>query len=335
MIGHGSCSFSAMGTLVCATWEPAGNVEEIQRLIRQRVRELENRLSIFKQTSQVVALSRILNAGSEDILEKFRSSFLHSSKNYNVEVGLENHDAGAELLFRLEDILQANRFSSDLARVMEASVKFANLTQGAFYPFLGRQMHDWKKMVAERANRECELGDSIIDFGGIAKGYAADQVRDLVVSKGGKNVVVSFGSSSISIAGDPVCVGLQSPWEGLEEFGHLLLTHPALSVSADTATRIGSGNRVSHVLDPSTGKPAFTDLASVLVCAADGMECEAWATAFLVLGLERAMDLDAAQQHIDTVFFTVDGRVLASPNLQITAHPGVQQWLDAQRVRTQ
>ena len=328
-----------MGTLVCATWEPAGNVEEIQRLIRQRVRELENRLSIFKQTSQVVALSRILNTGSEDILKKFRSSLFHSSNVYSLaesaEVGLENHDAGAELLFRLEDILQANRFSSDLARVMEASVKFANLTQGAFYPFLGRQMRDWKKLVAERANREFELSDSIIDFGGIAKGYAADQVRDLVVSKGGKNVVVSFGSSSISIAGDPVGVGLQSPWEGLEEFGHLLLTHPALSVSADTATRIGSGKRVSHVLDPSTGKPAFTDLVAVLVCTADGMECEAWATAFLVLGLERAMDLDATQQHIDTVFFTADGRVLASPNLQITAHPGVQQWLEAQRVRTQ
>ena len=49
------------------------------------------------------------------------------------------------------------------------------------------------------------------------------------------------------------------------------------------------------------------------------------------MGLDAALLLDQTQPEIDTIFMTVDGRVLASPRLSIKANPGVQDWLRGQR----
>ncbi len=61
------------------------------------------------------------------------------------------------------------------------------------------------------------------------------------------------------------------------------------------------------------------------------MVCEAFSTAFLAMGLDKALLLDQAHPEFDTIFMTVDGRVLASPRLKINATPGVQDWLAVQR----
>ena len=170
-----------------------------------------------------------------------------------------------------------------------------------------------------------------VDLGAIAKGYAADVLRDLAVRLGAADVLVSLGSSSISVAGRPARIGLASPWLGWDQFGVLTLESGALSVSADPGTVIGPAPRHSHVLDPSSGAPAVTDLCEAIVCGPDAMVCEAWSTAFLAMGLERALEADQHHPGFASVFMTVDGRVLADPALRITAAAGVQKWLKCRR----
>lgn len=254
--------------------------------------------------------------------------------------------------------------SADTAAVLAAAEDLRRATRGAFSALVGGRMRDRAPAGGRGASAgprpvtgriEVAIGPAgpigdtgktdpdawrarvlgadprAVDLGAIAKGYAADRLRDLAVRRGATDVLVTLGRSSMARAGAPARIALSSPWAGLEVFGTLVLEDAALSVSADPGTVIGPGRRPSHALDPTTGLPARTDLCGVVVCGAEGMACEAFSTAYLVLGLDAALELDRAHPELRPIFFTVDGRVLADPELTVTAEPGAQRWLTAAR----
>ncbi|GAA2181291.1 hypothetical protein GCM10009785_15590 [Brooklawnia cerclae] len=294
-------TFPTMGTLGHASWTPPGL--DIGRQLHDRAGRIERRLTRFRDDSEITGLS---TSWSE--------------------------------------------VSDDTAAVLAASEALRAQTNGHFTALLGRQTRAWEQVAA--GSRPGVPGSSAaagrievdgnrarlvaapprsVDLGAIAKGYAADQLRDLAVGLGAEDVLIGLGGSSIAVAGEPAAIGLASPWQGWETFGTLTLASGSLSVSADPGTPIQGGRRRSHVLDPATGAPAVTDLCAAVVCGADGMACEAFSTAYLAMGLDAAMRLDLRHPELDSVFMTVDGRVLASPRLTITAKPGVQEWLRRQR----
>ncbi|MFZ1382653.1 MAG: FAD:protein FMN transferase [Scrofimicrobium sp.] len=171
-----------------------------------------------------------------------------------------------------------------------------------------------------------------VDFGAIAKGYAADKLRNILIGMDFTDALVSLGGSSIAVAGAPAEVGISSPWHGWDRIGTLTLEFGSMSMSADPNTRIQPGRQRSHVLDPRTGEPALTDLCGVIVCGVDGMACEAFSTAYLAMGLDEALVMDQEHPEIATLFLTVGGRMLADPRLRITTVKGLSAWLDAQRI---
>lgn len=234
--------------------------------------------------------------------------------------------------------------SKDCGCVLLAANQLAAASSGFFNPLLGQQMRalatgclsDAKPAQGriEIRGQQARLVDArpgSIDLGGIAKGYAADKLRNLGIEHGVERILVTLGSSSIALAGKPAVVGLTSPWRGFNQFGTLLLDSAALSVSADLDIKIGRSLGQSHVLDPNTGLPALTDLAQVVVCAENGMSAEAYSTAFLAMGLEKAIELDLASPQIKTIFLTRDGRIFADPRLEVTAANGLNAWLKSQR----
>lgn len=300
-----SITFHTMGTLGYASWSPAGL--DIGRLLAARADEIERRLTRFRNDSEISAL---------------------------------------------DDHWRA--VSTDAATVLAAASELEGATSGYFTALLGVQARAWEQLatgfmdavpdltgatggievIAAASGARARLVDTAcgsVDLGAIAKGYAADQLRDLAVRFGATDLLISLGGSSMASAGEPATIGLASPWQGWENFGTMTLESGSLSVSADPGTRIRSGRQRSHVLDAMTGTPAMTDLCQVLVCGSDGMVCEAFSTAFLAMGLDKALLLDQAHPEFDTIFMTVDGRVLASPRLKINATPGVQDWLAVQR----
>lgn len=311
-----SVTFPAMGTDVTVRWGPA-TLDIAQRLI-SRAGQLEALLSRFIAGSEVATASQAWQS-----------------------------------------------VSADTAAVLEASQRWDEATGGAFSAVLGARMRAWRDGARGTRPRDAPGvsaggGTAVpggievrrlsadggpqrwsarvvngerrcVDVGGIAKGYAADQLRDLAVSEGASDVLVSCGRSSIAVSGAAAMVAIASPWAGIDQFGVLRLESGSLSVSADQGVLVARGGAASHVLDPATGAPAVSDLCAVVVCGADGMACEAFSTACLVMGLDRAMELDKAHPELRTLFMTVDGRVIADPRLYVRAMPGVQARLAAWR----
>jgi thiamine biosynthesis lipoprotein len=159
-----------------------------------------------------------------------------------------------------------------------------------------------------------------LDFGGIAKGYTAQQAVDLLVSWGPGLVDaggdLAAGAAPQGYPGWPVAVS--APWTGNgnePDLVTLWLANMALATSGvDYRHWQQNGRAAHHLIDPATGHPADTDGLTMTILADDAAQAEAWATATLVAGSQAGM---AALLDTDLAGLMVlrNGRVLVTPSL--------------------
>lgn len=151
-----------------------------------------------------------------------------------------------------------------------------------------------------------------LDLGGIAKGWTADRVADLLGTHG--DCLVSMGGD-ISVRGThhgepwPVEVahGQQARTVGLARGG-------MATSGTDRRRWTRAGEQMHHVIDPSTGSPSGTDLMRVTALAHDAATAEAWATALLLAGSEAAAH-EADARGITAVLVATDGRTTTTGHL--------------------
>ncbi|MBL4868406.1 MAG: FAD:protein FMN transferase [Pseudomonadales bacterium] len=151
-----------------------------------------------------------------------------------------------------------------------------------------------------------------VNLSAIAKGYAVDKVAERLVS-------LNLNSFLIEVGGEVWAKGLkqdQQPWRIAVESP--LVSHVShnrvqkiIDVSGVGVATSGDyrnyfekeGRRYSHTIDPTTGKPVQHNLVSVTVVDQSTARADAWATALLVMGLERGMVV--AEENDLAVFFIV------------------------------
>jgi thiamine biosynthesis lipoprotein len=147
------------------------------------------------------------------------------------------------------------------------------------------------KLVLMPATREVTLTTEgmILDLGGIAKGFAVDQARQILTERGIEAVMV-VGGGEIAVGQAPPGapgwkIALNSPGETKTfQPEYLVLSHANVSTSGDASQFVEvAGVRYSHVVDPRTGQ-ALRDRRQVTVVASDGMTADASASALSVLG---------------------------------------------------
>ena len=134
-----------------------------------------------------------------------------------------------------------------------------------------------------------------IDLSAIAKGHGVDRVVDLLLGRGAKNVFVEIGGE-VRVTGDkdgePWRVGIQRPdVAGLDA----MIAHPigdaAMATSGDYRIYFeADGERYSHTIDPTTGRPVVDPIASVSVLADSCMIADGWATALTAMGPAKVND---------------------------------------------
>ena len=166
-----------------------------------------------------------------------------------------------------------------------------------------------------------------IDLGGIAKGYASDCVADIFKSHGIESGTVSLGGNVYVCGtkpdGKPWTVGIQNP-EGGDCAAYAELSE-AFAVTSGGYQRFFTaedGTIYQHIIDPRTGAPAQSDLTSVTVIGKNGTRCDAYSTALYVMGEAGAIDFWRSQGGFDMILITADGRLLYTPDLNVTKPEG-------------
>lgn len=213
---------------------------------------------------------------------------------------------------------QSTESDSRFNNVFKLAKEVNNKTEGAFDPTVGPLVNAWGfgykdgngidsatidslmqfvgfNLVSLNSNQVVkENENTIIDFSAIAKGYGVDVVAGLLDQKEIKNYMVEIGGE-VYVKGEnkeksPWKLGINKPEEGSNDiFAIAAISKGALATSGNYRNyKVVDGQKYVHTINPKTGYGAMSKLLSASVYADNCAEADAYATAFMVMGVEEA-----------------------------------------------
>jgi len=220
------------------------------------------------------------------------------------------------------------------------SIEVSELTNGAFDITAGAMVNAWgfgperkKHMTQEKVDSLLQITgyqkikledgkiikedpDIKIDMSAISKGYTSDLIGNFLAKKGCKNYMVEIGgevaAKGINERGKTWTIGINKPDEealfgssGLE--AKVKLTDHGLATSGNYRNfYVEDGKKYAHTIDPKTGYPVQHSILSSSVIANNCMTADAFATAFMVLGLEAGIEVAKKVPEIEVFFIYAD-----------------------------
>lgn len=217
--------------------------------------------------------------------------------------------------------------------------KVAVETDGAFDCTLGPLIEAWGFGFRQKIKLNQEMVDSIkaftghhkvhivdqylikadermeINFNAIAQGYSVDLLGAFLNAQGLENYLIDVGGEIITKGFKPEhkkwVVGIQKPTAAsdgeIEAQVTVELTDMAFVTSGSYRKYYEeNGRRFSHMIDPQTGYPVTHSLLSVTVLAKTCAEADAYATAFMVMGFDKALNFVNERSDLEAFFIFTD-----------------------------
>lgn len=157
---------------------------------------------------------------------------------------------------------------------------------------------------------------TILDCSAIAKGYGCDEVARLLSREGIKNYLVEIGGeivvSGVNPKKKPWGVGIKQPIDdqlnaNSELNTVLAITDVAMATSGNYRNfEVRNGKKYAHTIDPKTGYPVQHSILSSTVLARDCATADAYATAFMVMGLDSARQVLETHPELQVYFIYAD-----------------------------
>ena len=163
-------------------------------------------------------------------------------------------------------------------------------------------------------------GGAMLDFGAVAKGFAAQECADALSAAGATAALLSFGGNVQTVGskpdGTPWRIGIAAP-DGSGTAATLSLAGSYAVVTSGGYQRYfeENGVRYCHIFDPASGAPAQSGLASVTIVARDGLLADGLSTALYVMGLDAAAEFWRDSDDFEAVFITDDGGIFCTAGL--------------------
>ena len=175
----------------------------------------------------------------------------------------------------------------------------------------------------------------ILNMSSIADGTVCDMIAAMFESKGIQNYMVEFGGEmrvkGLNPSGEAWRLGITKPTDdstGLNQELQQIIRFPMPRGMATSGNYrnfyVKDGKKYAHTIDPIEGCPVQRDILSATIVAADGMTADACATAFMVLGSERAKRFYERMKGIDYYIICADS---TGQGFKVEYSPGFRQYL--------
>ncbi|MDW7670894.1 MAG: FAD:protein FMN transferase [Bacillota bacterium] len=254
------------------------------------------------------------------------------------QIGRVNANAGRASITMTDDVLF----------MIEEGLRHYDLTDGLFHIGLGTLTRLWglnstEPRIPETQQVQAALealdlqhiqiaGNDVmirqtgtaIDLGGIAKGYALDEAARVLRDLGIHSGFLNFGGDVYALGekpdGEPWYVGIKEPIPGANQLvGRMGVVNLSVMTSGDYERYVvdeEKGERLHHILDPRTGRPAANELASVTIVSDTSLQGDIFSTAAFVMGLEHGYRYVFETPDVEGLFITRDGEVYQTPGLE-------------------
>lgn len=277
---------------------------------------------------------RIFDNGSEELIDlsfdRIRDIEAKMSRT------LESSDIG-----RI-NLMNEARISDETFEVIKKGIMYGEMSQGKFNIALGPitdlwmigtenaripeqeeielalQYVDYKKIKLLENNVVSVEPNMKLDLGGIAKGYAADEVERILVEHGVKSAIINLGGN-IKVIGEkpdntPFNIGIQNPVESRNNYLAILKVSDKTVVTSGDYERffVEDGNKYHHIFDSGTGYPHVTDVASVTVISDSSIDADALSTILYLMDVKEGIELINRLDGVHCIYVTSDSKVYAS-----------------------
>lgn len=271
--------------------------ENLKTEIEAELQKVDNSLSMFNQQS---TLSRINQGDSLATDSLFREVF--------------------KLAMRVSEATNG-AFDITVAPLVNAwgfGFKNQALPDSATVDSL-RQLVGWQRLSLDEQGLLHKADPRIVlDCSAVAKGFGVDVVADLLRARNINNFMVEIGGEVVvsgnNTKGKPWQVGVNKPVDdptstSAEIDTVLALTDRAMATSGNYRNfyTTEDGRRVAHTIDPATGYPVQHNILSATVLAPTCAQADAFATAFMVMGLDGAKEILRHHPEIEVYLICDEG----------------------------
>ncbi len=262
----------------------------------------------------------------DSILEKFNEAL----STYRTDSEISKFNNGHAVAFRLPFFYP----------VLKKSQEVYLASGGAFDPTVGPLVNAWgfgtgkerkapsqaridslknfvgfDKITFDEQSVQKQKEGVYIDFNAIAPGYAADILGSFLEGKGIKDYMIEVGGEVLckgkNQEGKYWSIGINNP-QYEQKGGDVLqaivqLNNKALATSGNYRNYYEQdGKKYAHTIDPKTGYPVQHSLLSLTVFAKDCITADAYATVFMVIGREKAIEFLNKDEELDAFFVYAD-----------------------------
>ncbi len=307
-----------------------------------------NKLDYLSRTEflmDTVMTVRIYDKQEEKILDKAfeRLEEIESIMSLTIEtsdINLINNNAG----------IKPVKVNADTYEVIKRAQHYSDISKGSYDTTIGELVDLWDVKAEEKERefipspeeikkaqdlvnyKELELLDDNMIYlkkqgmkvalGSIAKGYAADEVKRILVENGVERAIIDLGGN-LYIVGEKAKdtkwkIGIQDPFMPTGSYAGILEVSDISVVTSGDYERYfyHQGKKYNHIIDPETGYPADKDLTGISIISDKSIDCDALATTVFVMGLDEGMEFVNTLDYIEAIFITKDKSVYITEGLK-------------------
>lgn len=289
-----------LGTVITISAYVTDNGKSID-LAFDRIKEIENLMSKNIETSEISEVNR--QAGKKPVkVSEETLNVIESGLSYG-DMTEGNFDVTIGPLVNLWDILSENPQVPEESEIRQAQT-----------------LINYKDVIIDKKNSTVFLKNEgmILDLGGIAKGYAADQAAAVLKKHGVEHGFLNLGGDIAAIGakldGTPWKLGVQDPRRAQGVAVGAVNSIDKSVVSSGDYERVffKDGVRFHHIIDPYTGYPTANEVISVTIISDKAIDGDALSTSVFILGVEKGMELIESLDGVDTVIIDRDKNIYIS-----------------------
>lgn len=273
--------------------------------IFNRLQEIENKMTINGKNSEVIQVNS--KAGKEFVKVSDDTFYVIEKGKYFSELSGGKFDISIGPLVKLWNI------GTEVAKVPE---KWQIDEKKSLIDYNSVFLNSKEKSIMLKKE------EMMLDLGGIAKGYAADEVSKILKENHVKHAIINLGGNILAYGNKPDGskwkIGIQKPFAPKGDYAGIVSVINKAVVTSGIYERYfeKEGKIYHHILDPETGYPVENNLMSVTIVTDKSLDADSLSTSAFAMGLEKGLNLVEKLNNTEAIFITKDSEIYLTSGLK-------------------